>query len=61
MFLGVVKTIVYSLLFFGVDIVLCSRFIGSVSLKMLNVDHLIVNGDVQVFDTQNFNSEIAEL
>ena len=23
-----------------------SRFIGSVSLKMLNVDHLIVNGDV---------------
>ena len=23
-----------------------SRFIGSVSLKMFNVDHLIVNGDV---------------
>ena len=32
-----------------------SRFIRSVSLKMLNVDHLIVNGDVYVFDTRNCN------
>ena len=55
MFLGVVKTIVYSLLFFGVDIVPCARFIKSVSLKMLNIYHLIVNGDVQVFNIQNVN------
>ena len=27
--------------------------IRSVSLKILNMDHLIVNGDVQVFDMQN--------
>ena len=29
-----------------------SRFIRSASLKMLNVDLLIVNGDVLVFDTR---------
>ena len=38
-----------------------SRFIRSVSLKMLNVDLLIVNGDVLVFDTRKVSWEIAEL